>query len=261
MQELSDHDNFQPPKSLNDLKSPKPQRRWGVLVVATLVIIIIIVVPLIIGLGQKLKWWANLSLLKVSTEPEQAVYIAGRSESGILMTIDNRGVREVALVISDTWHIENLSQGITYQAEPVISPKGDRVVFIGGEDSAREIKIVPRKGTVYTIVKDQDVKEKGNGDIPDLHICTEHGLKWSPNGKLLAFFACKENISVLMIREVDTQELKMIPNTRNESERTRTFAWLDDKRIVFSEQASPKADVVFVIDIDGNNKTQILFSP
>jgi hypothetical protein len=249
-------------RNLDDLPSPKPPGRRKIWVWIMVLMVVVIVAPLVIRLGEALGWWGSLLLLKLSAEPQQVVSVVGGSKTGVLMTIDHRGVREITILISDTLHIDNLSQGIANNSQPMMSPEGDRVAFMVGEAGAREIKIAPIQGHTYALASDEQIKQAApTGELKDSSMCDDNSLSWSPDGTHLAFMACVKDKSVIVTVDTQTKEVHFVPHTDSASKRSRSLAWLDDARIVFVEQVSPDADQVFVINVDGRNKTLVFSGP
>ena len=178
------------------------------------------------------------------------------------MTVDHRGVREVILLMTDTLHTENLSQGIANYSQPTVSPQGDRVAFVAGESGAQKIKIAPIQGHTYILTDDKQTNDLGKASgIESLSICEESDLSWSPDGTFLAFFACSEDVSMVVTVDIVTRKMQIVPHTDNANKRPRSLAWLDNTRIVFVEQASSDVDRVFVIKVDGTDKILVFSGP
>lgn len=218
--------------------------------------------PLLIRWGQQSGLWRNLTSLKLSAEPEQAISVLESADSGVLLTVDHRGIRQVEFVISGTLHTVELSQGVANSSKPVISPRGDLVAFVVVEGGKRKVKIAPIQKQTFILTDDDQIASQGTTTgLPGLSICDDSLIKWSPDGTLLALLACTKEMSTIVIVNTTTQEVQIVPKTRYTGNRLRSFAWLGNTRILFVEPTSANTDQAYIIDIDGDNKILISSSP
>ncbi len=247
-------------------KTPPPTSPWRgwvtALIWVAVGVLVLGVLPLLIRWGQGSGFWRNITSFKLPAEPEQVVSILDSSDSGVLITVDHRGIRQVEFVISDTLHTVELSQGVAHGSKPVMSPRGDLVAFVVVEGGKRKIKIAPIQRRTFILTDDDQIAGQGttNG-LPELGICDDSLIKWSPDASALALFACTKAKSVIITVNLGTKAVQVIKNTDNKNKPSRSLVWLDTSRIAFVEQTTPGIDQVFVINLDGSNKTPIVSGP
>lgn len=247
--------------NIDKLRTPATQGRgWRrMLWVIVLGITVLILLPVGIGLSRQSGLSNALSQLRFSSDPQQSISVVGTSDSGVVLFVEHRGVRELTLVVSNTLGTWNLSQGMANHAVPIISPHDDQIVFVVGESGKRQIKLANPHQLTEVLTDDSKVAGLGNANkLTGLQICDANSLRWSPDEHRLAFFVCAKDFSTILILDIVSKNLAFVANTSSSSARPRTLAWMDDNRIVFVEQTESDVDEAYIINADGTGKTLVV---
>lgn len=246
------HPNQSPPGDSSlpdepDRKKHAPPGKSSVVLVVYFVVGIFIVL-LIVGLVNKFNLISSLSMMVGNREGITIVTSSTvGSESVVVMEVRSKDRSEIRLLVPETKEVKFVSKVNNNSFSPVKSPTTEQVAYLTKFDSD-EIKLeVGSPGEIITDTVSTETLESTSW--PNLRLCPNTTIAWSPDGTHLSVFVCdkKTTTSFVLVTDVGKRN-RVLELTKDNSNRPRSAVWSDDTHLVYT-QSDIDADVVYWLDV------------
>lgn len=170
------------------------------------------------------------------------LYLADTVTDTALLLVGSEGAYieiKIADVTTDTVRIQDLTRGKFQASAAALSPSGNQVAYIREEANKRTVEVIDRSGQSQTVKEvNYWVATRGKTAEP----CFWSPIAWSPDGQHIAFFACNNTLSMLIVVEVAANNpLPVNKTTHSAYPGPRQLIWFDDDSLIHT-QYNPDTD-------------------
>jgi hypothetical protein len=212
--------------------------------ILTIILILIIIIALIYRfinpINKSIQNIVNKNSIDKKTDNIKMLSV--KDNKILILKIDG-DKKEIKLINTETRVINDISQGDIKANTAKLSNSTNSIVYSSGSKNYTSLYMITMESNNSKIRKIFDSKDINyNFNTPCkkiesdyLKICQWSTIEWSPNDNKISFFVCSQNMSSLVVVDINKSiEPNIIKDSTICNDSQREHRWLNDEDIVFS---------------------------
>lgn len=224
---------------------------------------IIVVVGLVVSIGLGILRRGELDLLGSRLErsrARQSVILVESTGDLIVMAVGPADRREVRTMNISSQVVQDASRGAQQVSQPAVSHAGDQIAYFTTRDGIVELDVSEVGGASRTLIPASEFSQLARKEhLEELTICPWSRLSWSKEDRYLALYGCTDSESLVIVKELTSDNTLTLHLTKADRGHTRTLLWVNDAELAVV-QPEEKYDTVWIVNVVSWEKERV-FGP